>query len=83
MFQTSLLDYMASVSLLSASLSVTPMSTDPNAGIDIIDNAVISDVGSPETPLIEGDNTITITITTTDSISMQTYTLKAGAAYVW
>ena len=79
-FQSTLLDYTASVGFLQSSVTVTPTGTDASASITVDGEAVASGTASSPIALAEGENAIAIVVTAEDGVTTQTYTLTVTRA---
>jgi predicted porin len=75
-FQSSLLDYTATVNFLTASTTVTPTTADADATVTVNGAAVASGSASESIPLDVGDTLITVIVTAGNSTSTETYTVS-------
>ncbi|MDH3637793.1 MAG: cadherin-like beta sandwich domain-containing protein [Gammaproteobacteria bacterium] len=75
LFQSSQLDYTASVNYLVSSLQITAFSEDENASLTIAGSATASGTPSNPVSLDQGGNRIVITVTAQDGVSTRSYTL--------
>jgi gliding motility-associated-like protein len=74
-FATGTKNYMDAVSNATASVTVTPTVSDPNATITVNGNSVTSGTPSAAIALNVGANTITSVVTAPDGITKQTYSI--------
>lgn len=74
-FQPTIFDYTGSASYLSRTTTITAVPADPNATFAV--NGVAGSRNEPSDPidLLEGGNTITVTVTAEDGVSSQSYTI--------
>ena len=75
-FQPSLADYTATVSLLRSTTTVTATPEDPNAAVTVNGVRVTSGVASPKITVNLGSNTITVVATAEDGVTTATYTIE-------
>jgi hypothetical protein len=75
-FQSSLTDYTATVSLLRSTTTVTSTLSDPNATITVNGTASAAGVASAKITLNQGSNTITVVVTAEDNTTTTTYTIE-------
>jgi hypothetical protein len=74
-FQSSQLEYTATVGFLAASTTVTPTVEDTNAMVTVNGTAVISGNPSESIFLGQGDTVITVMVTAEDGVTTRTYTI--------
>ena len=79
-FASGTLNYTTSVPYLTTSITVTPTLADTNAQVQVNGVTVSSGSTSSSISLIEGNNTVSITVTAQDGITLQTYTLTVVRA---
>jgi hypothetical protein len=75
-FQSSLTDYTATVSLLRSTTTVTPTLSDPNSTITVNGTASAAGVASAKITLNQGSNTITVVVSAEDGVTTTTYTIE-------
>ena len=74
-FQSSQLEYTATVGFLAASTTVTPTVEESNATVKVNGTAVISGNPSESIFLGQGDTVITVMVTAEDGVTTRTYTI--------
>ncbi len=74
-FQSSQLDYTATVGFLATTTTVTPTTADDNATVTVNGIPVESGTASEKIPLAVGDTLITVGVTAADGNTTQTYTI--------
>lgn len=79
-FQPTIFDYTGSASYLSRTTTITAVPADPDATFAV--NGVAGSRNEPSDPidLLEGGNTITVTVTAEDGVSNQSYTIDINRA---
>ena len=71
-------NYLATVPAATASLTVTPVASLPDATVKVNGRLVTSGTASDAINLQPGDNSIAITVTAADGINARTYTVKVA-----
>jgi len=79
-FASGTLSYTTSVPYLTTSITVTPTLADTNAQVQVNGVTVNSGSASSSISLVEGNNTVSTTVTAQDGITLQTYTLTVVRA---
>ena len=74
-FQTALLNYTATVSLLDSTTTVTASQSDPNATMTVNGTVLVAGVTSAKITLNQGNNTITLMVTAEDGVTTNSYTI--------
>jgi len=74
-FDSGIFAYSDTVDFGTASITVTPTSSDSTATIKINGNSILSGLTSADIPLNLGENTITVRVTAEDSTTVKTYNI--------